>query len=207
MTNQWIDRWEHGQIGWHEESGNSSLKKYWRATGKHVLVPFCGKTNDLLWLEEQGNEVTGVELSELAILAFFAENNLEFVVSECDLKLFQAKTRDVKLYCGDYFAFGEGPFDAHFDRGALIALPPDRRPAYAAHTSALLAAGAEQLVVSVEYDQSIANGPPYSVDGSEVCGYWPSLKKTHSYDDIANCPPKFRNAGLREMFEVIWQSP
>ncbi len=39
----------------------------WRGTGRRVLVPLCGKTPDLLWLAEQGNEIVGVELSEIAV--------------------------------------------------------------------------------------------------------------------------------------------
>ena len=206
MANQWIDRWEQGNTGWHELAGNAPLKQHWRGTGKHVLVPFCGKSKDMLWLEEQGNKVAGVELSELAIEAFFDENELEFTVRDGTLKAFQAKTRQITIYCGDYFALQTEPFDAHFDRGALIALPPDRRPAYAAHTSSLLADSAQQLVITLEYDQSVVAGPPFSVEAAEVRSYWPALQQVAAEDDIANGPPKFRKAGLKEMTEVIWRS-
>jgi thiopurine S-methyltransferase len=206
MANQWTERWERGQIGWHEAGGNASLKKYWQISGRHVLVPFCGKSKDLLWLESQGNEVTGVELSELAVRAFFAENRLEFTAEDGELKMFKAKARRITLFCGDYFALQTGPFDAHYDRGALIALPAERRPAYAQHTSSLLTDSAQQLVIAVQYDQNIASGPPYSVGADEIQEYWPSLRQVVSFDDIANCPPKFRDVGLEAMFEVVWQS-
>jgi thiopurine S-methyltransferase len=206
LANQWIDRWEQGNTGWHEMAGNARLKQHWRGTGKHVLVPFCGKSKDMLWLEEQGNKVAGVELSELAIEAFFDENELEFTVRVGTLKAFQAKTRQITIYCGDYFALQTEPFDAHFDRGALVALPPDRRPAYAAHTSSLLAGSAQQLVITLEYDQSVVAGPPFSVEATEVRSYWPALQQVAAEDDIANGPPKFREAGLKEMTEVIWRS-
>ncbi len=107
MANQWIERWQQGNTGWHELEGNAPLKQHWRGTGKHVLVPFCGKSRDLLWLEEQGNKVAGVELSELAIAAFFDENELEYTVRDGVLKVFQAKTRQITIYCGDYFALVE----------------------------------------------------------------------------------------------------
>ncbi len=207
MANQWTERWQQGHIGWHEADGNASLKKNWQVSGRRVLVPFCGKSKDLLWLESQGNEVTGVELSELAVRAFFAENQLEFTTEDGELKVFKASARRITLYCGDYFSLQAAPFDAHYDRGALIALPPEMRPVYAQHTSSLLTDAAEQLIIAVEYDQNIAGGPPYSVAADEIREYWPSLQRVVAYDDIANCPPKFRDAGLKEMFEVVWQSP
>lgn len=46
-----------------------------------VLVTLCGKTLDLLWLCEQGHEVTGVELVEVAAKEFFEENNVAYSVS------------------------------------------------------------------------------------------------------------------------------
>jgi thiopurine S-methyltransferase len=73
MTEPWLDRWREGRTGWHEPSGNRNLKAHWRLSGRRVLVPLCGKTPDLLWLEKQGNAVVGVELSDIAALAFFAE--------------------------------------------------------------------------------------------------------------------------------------
>lgn len=207
MANQWIERWEDGHIGWHQLGGNAGLKEHWGVSGKRVLVPFCGKSRDLLWLAEQGNDVSGVELSELAVRAFFDENDLEYTVSDGALKAFCATEHRITLYCGDYFALQAGPFDAHFDRGALIALPLDRRPAYAAHTDSLLSESAVQLVITLEYDQSVANGPPFSVPANEIHRYWPNLRRIAEKDDIENCPPKFRAAGLREMVEVVWRSP
>ena len=48
MHEEWYERWQVGRTGWHESGGNRNLKKYWRATGKRVLVPLCGKSDDIL---------------------------------------------------------------------------------------------------------------------------------------------------------------
>lgn len=205
MTEQWLERWQVGNIGWHEAGGNSSLKKHWNVTGKRVLVPLCGKTQDLVWLERQGNEVVGVELSELAVESFFDENEIAYSCVEGELTAYVAKNRSITLYCGDFFGFTEGPFDAYYDRGALVALPADRRKEYAEHTRTLLQNDAAQLIISLEYDQSIAAGPPFSVAAEEILGYWPRLQRVDAYDDIENGPPKFRKAGLQEMIEVVWR--
>ena len=204
MNEPWLERWEEGRIGWHEATGNRNLQAHWQWSGARVLVPMCGKTQDLLWLEAQGNEVVGVELSELGVLAFFEENELEFERIEGSLPCYRAVDRRVSLFCGDFFEFHDGPFDAHFDRAALIALTSDLRSRYARHTSSLLGEGARQLVITVEYDQDVCDGPPYSIIPDEVLGYWPQLTRRAVIDDIENAPPKFLDAGLDKMHEVVW---
>lgn len=200
----WLERWQIGKTGWHEPSGNHNLRTHWQWSGKRVLVPMCGKTPDLLWLEEQGNEVVGVELSELAVVAFFAESGLEYEQTDGRLRRYRALDRRISLYCGDYFEFREGSFDAHYDRGALVALPPNLRSKYARHTSSLLTTDATQMVITVEYDQRVCDGPPYSIEPDEARRHWPRLRRHASVDDTANAPPKFLEAGLDKMHEVVW---
>lgn len=207
MTRQWLQRWQDGNIGWHEAQGNVSLQKYWNQSGKRVLVPLCGKSLDLVWLEGQGNEVVGVELSELAVMAFFDENEIAYTLIEGPLNAYVAKGRAITIFCGDFFRFSAERFDAYYDRGALIALPPEMRQEYVAHVRTLLAENAAKLVVTVEYDETIATGPPFSVPASEVLDYWPEFQRIAAYDDIANCPPKFKEAGLNRMLEVVWRYP
>ena len=205
MTNPWLERWQEGRIGWHETDGNRGLKANWTATGRHVLVPLAGKTVDLLWLASQGNRVTGVELSPLAVEGFFADQGLEFRVDESgSLPVFEATEIDVRIACGDYFAFEETGFDAHYDRGALVALPAEVRPRYAEHTLRRLTPDAYQCVISVRYAAEVAEGPPFSLDDAEIQGYWPRLRRADSYDDSAAMPPKFRDAGLDALTEEVW---
>lgn len=206
MSEVWIERWREGRTGWHQPDGSPSLRRHWRGTGRRVLVPLCGKTPDLLWLAEQGNEVVGVELSEIAVRSFFEEQELAFDVREGELQEYRALDVSITIFQGDYFRLTGETFDAHYDRGALVALPPGHRADYAEHTRSLLAAAAEQLVVTLEYDQDVANGPPYAVHPDEVLGYWPELVRIESHDDLPNGPPKFREAGLTEMIEVVWRS-
>lgn len=207
MHDDWLERWQIGRTGWHEAGGNLNLQKHWRATGKRVLVPLCGKTPDLLWLEAQGNEVVGVELSDIAVQAFFEEHGLGFDRSAGALDEYRATERRITLYCGDYFEFTDSGFTAHYDRGALVALSPELRSEYARHTTSLLSAGAEQLVIGVQYDQAVCDGPPFSISADEMRGYWPDLEVVATVDDTANAPPKFLEAGLDLMYETVWRSP
>ena len=206
MASDWVERWQEGRIGWHERDGNRSLKTHWSASGRRVLVPLCGKSVDLIWLEQQGNEVIGVELSELAVLAFFEENDLRYSIVEGELDAYVADDRPITIYCGDYFEFSETGFEGYFDRGALVAIAPDNREAYVQHTRSLLSADVESLVVTVEYDQSIAAGPPFSIPESAMRVLWPELKRVDAYDDMENCPPKFVQAGMTEIVEAVWLS-
>ena len=129
MTEQWLQRWQEGKIGWHEARGNASLQKHWTASGKRVLVPLCGKSQDLIWLERQGNQVVGVELSEIAVKAFFDENEIAYSLVEGTLTAYVAKECSITIYCGDFFEFSDGPFEAYYDRGALITMPAEMRQA------------------------------------------------------------------------------
>ena len=205
MIESWLERWREGRIGWHEAGGNASLKKHWKAEGRRVLVPMCGKTVDMLWLEEQGNSVVGVELSDIAARAFFEENGLQYTVREGRLQAYTALGHDITIFCGDLFAFDELGFTGWYDRGAFVATPSEQRPAYAEHINALLAPDADRLLITLEYDDSIATGPPFSISPGEIRRCWPDLKPVDRYDDIDNGPPKFRDAGLQEMFETVWR--
>ncbi|CAB4033218.1 thiopurine S-methyltransferase-like, partial [Paramuricea clavata] len=51
---------------------------------RRVLVPFCGKTLDLLWLVKQGHTVIGIEAVQKAIEDFFKENNISYEIKTID---------------------------------------------------------------------------------------------------------------------------
>lgn len=210
MNEGWIGRWKEGRIGWHEAAGNAALRRHWPALprGKRVLVPLCGKSVDMIWLAEQGLQVTGVELSALAIEAFFAEQALTARVERRgSFDVHSARERPIALWRGDFFDFVETGFDALYDRGALVALPTDLRPRYTEHLERLLHPGAARLIITLEYDQGRAAGPPFSVPEAEVFSYWPGLERVSERDDLAGGPPKFREAGLERLLEVVWRSP
>lgn len=207
MSEDWKSRWEEGRIGWHEADGNSALRKYWPTpgNGERVLVPLCGKSPDLLWLAQQGHDVTGVELSEVAVRAFFVESSLEFAAIEAGgFLVFKCASPRITLVCGDYFGYSDKPFDALYDRASLVALPQQMRPEYVRHTKSLLKPDATQLLITLEYDQSKANGPPYSVLADEVADYWGNIPRLSGYNVIDSAPPKFREAGLTEVTESVW---
>jgi thiopurine S-methyltransferase len=209
VEEDWRGRWAEGRTGWHEPEGNAGLHAAWPTLAEHtsVLVPLCGKSPDLLWLAKRGHKVTGIELSEIAVRDFFAENAIEYdSAKEGRLDRYSAVGWPLTLYCGDYFEFAGHTFDALYDRGALVALPVDLRGRYIQHTKNLLRQGAGKMIITLEYDQAVVSGPPFSVPANEISTYWDDLKCVSRKDDIDNCPPKFRAAGLTEVNELTWLS-
>jgi thiopurine S-methyltransferase len=166
----WKERWAEGRIGFHEGKPNSYLVRHHDklATFPRVLVPMCGKAEDLAYLAAHGHEVVGVELVEDAVKAFFTEHALVPEVSQRD-GFVEYRAPQITIYAGDMFAAKRdivGPIDAIWDRAALVALPDDMRRRYVDHLRAL--APARVLTVTFEYDQALANGPPFSVEEAEL---------------------------------------
>lgn len=175
----WLDKWQHGEIGFHQPDGHSALPGYWPrlqpAAAGRVLVPLCGKARDLAWLAERGDTVHGVELSESAAAQFFAESGLEpSVENRAGHKRYRAQWAEggeVIIDVGDFFevpAVDECGFDLFFDRAALIALPPDTRRHYVARIADCLAPHARGLLVTLEYPSGVLNGPPFSIGLDEI---------------------------------------
>lgn len=209
MGEDWIGRWREGRIGWHETEGNAGLKSHWPQlpAGIRVLVPLCGKSPDLEWLAARNYNVTGVELSEIAVNEFFAERGMAPKISTAGtLTRFATEDDKIEIYCGDYLDFSAKPFDAYFDRGALVAIDAVDRPRYVEHSNNLLKEDATRLVVTLEYDQSKVSGPPYSVMPDELVRYWKDMQRVEEKDDLPTSPPKFRAAGLTDVKEVFWLS-
>ena len=94
-----------------------------------VLVPLCGKSLDVLWLEEQGHEVGGFELVEEGVRRFHEEHGRTADI--VDMRPFRVwLSGTVQIFQGDFLAAEPeitGLFTACWDRGSLVALPPERR--------------------------------------------------------------------------------
>lgn len=170
----WRQRWAKHEIGFHQPTPTPLLLKHWPAlavpTGATVFVPLCGKSLDMAWLAGQGYRVLGVELSQLAVDAFFAEHGL---VPEVEDTRYGRHHRagGLELICGDAFGLDADLLSgcaAVFDRAALIALPPPMRRRYAGTLYTHLPQGCRGLLITLEYPQAERDGPPFSVPETEV---------------------------------------
>lgn len=177
----WRERWRTQQIGFHEGRPNTFLEQFADRLGSagRVLVPLCGKTVDLVALAARGHAVVGVELAEVAALAFFAEQGLAArEVSRGGMTVLS--TPQIEIVVGDWFATTPdaiGTVSAIYDRAALIALPPAIRRRYVEHLRTLAPALTPGLLVSLAYPDGALEGPPFSVDDDEIRSHYPGAER------------------------------
>ncbi|GJL66808.1 MAG: thiopurine S-methyltransferase [Nitrospirales bacterium] len=170
----WHDRWQRNQIGFHNSEVHPLLIRFWPkqelSKDARVLVPLAGKSLDVRWLLEQGHAVTAVELNELAVETFFAEQQWPATkINRPQHTVFQHEA--LEFWAGDLFAIKNenvAAFEGVYDRAALIALPPEMRAGYVETMSALLKPGAKYLLISLEYPDDTLSGPPFAIDGQEI---------------------------------------
>lgn len=197
---RWLQAWRDSAIqGFHQKHTNPLLMRFWNALdlppGSRIFVPLCGKSLDLLWLADQGFEVIGIEISPLAVKAFFHENQLP-ARRQRQGRLNLWHSGPISIYCGDIFSLQSeqlGHIDAVYDRAALTAMPELLRERYAEHLQSLLPAAAPLLLLTIE--DSEAASPGSQTDGIDheisqlfSAGYAIELTHSESLNDRPDQP-------------------
>ncbi|MGH8162043.1 MAG: thiopurine S-methyltransferase [Gammaproteobacteria bacterium] len=209
----WLKRWREGRTGWHHDSVMPLLVEHWPALevqrGTRVLVPFCGKSLDMIWLAEQGLRVLGVEVSPLAVEQFFAENDLEPEKRKAADGIHHV-AGDVEVIQGDLFQIEPATLaacGAVYDRAAVIAQPAPERERYAKEVYSRLPGGCRGLTITLEYPQAEMDGPPFSVDESEMQRLFGSAWDITLAErrDILAGQPGFREAGLTSLHTCVYR--
>jgi thiopurine S-methyltransferase len=193
----WLDCWREGRTNFHRSDVMPLLETHWPALelprGTRVLVPLAGKTLDMAWLASQGFRVLGVELSPLAVQAFFGEHRLQPQrhASACGEHYVAGP---IEIIQGNVFDLDDATLAgcmAVYDRAALIALPAAMRQQYARSVYARLPAGCRGLMITLDYPPGEMEGPPFAVPPSEVRqlfgGDWQVTALDHR-DILANEP-------------------
>ncbi len=208
----WLERWQKSQIGFHQAEHNKLLLEFWPRLGlpgdAKVFVPLCGKSLDMRWLEHAGHRVLGVELAEIAVQTYFAEGG------EC------ARARPVErfmlheggrtsIYHGDFFDLTASLLEdvqGLFDRGALVALPPDMRFRYVDHLLRIIPEHTRILLLTFEYDQNLVAGPPHSVMPEEIEALFGQRCEVELLDSIVTSllPPHFHEQGVTQAVESVY---
>ncbi|KAI9900407.1 hypothetical protein N3K66_004669 [Trichothecium roseum] len=140
-----------------------------------ALVPGCGLGRDVLLLSRLGYDVVGLDVSESACEA--ARENEKRQNEEEDWPIEgldkDAERGSTRFLAADFFdeawseglgTDGSGKFDLIFDYTFLCALPPSRRPQWAARIASLLAPHGR--LVCLEFPSGKApseGGPPWGV--------------------------------------------
>lgn len=209
----WQQRWEQGQIGFHQQRPTPLLEQYWpeihAPAGCRVLVPLCGKSLDLLWLAERGHRVLGVELSPIAVQQFFTEHRMT-----PDIRVSASGTHyasgPIEIVVGDAFALDDSLLSscrAVYDRAALIALPANLRRKYVHRVYARMAPGTRALVVDLEYPEGEKQGPPFSVDASGMRSLFGERWNVELLErrDILDSQPGFQAEGVTALHTSAWR--
>lgn len=207
----WIERWEKGEIGFHQDSGNDLLPRHWPslgvAPGATVLVPLCGKSPDMAWLAAQGHRVVGVELSPLAVDDFFREQGVE--ADTRTVGPFMVRTAGpITIWCGDVF---ELPAEAVagvtgvYDRAALVAFPSALQTRYVAALNSLVPQ-ASILLVSLTYPEGQIAGPPFSTPLTRVAELFGTTHDIGIYEtrDRLEQSPHLKARGVTSLEEAAY---
>ncbi len=169
----WHQKWGKNEIAFHESEANPLLVKYFKelslTKGSRVFLPLCGKTLDIPWLLSNGYRVVGAELSQIAIEQLFLGLGVEPKISNIG-EVDHYSAENIDIFVGDIFHLTSkllGSVNAIYDRAALVALPEEMRNQYTTHLIEITDK-APQLLICYEYDQSLMDGPPFSISNEEV---------------------------------------
>ena len=212
----WQQRWQDGRIGFHKSNVNPQLTEYFSELAVpisgQVLVPLCGKSVDMVWLAHAGYDVVGVELVETAVQAFFAEQKVVPTITEFTsatvnaiLKRYQGQLagQTITLWAADIFAISAidiGEINAVYDRAALIALPATMRTDYSAQI-VKLSNHAPQLLITLNYDQSKKDGPPFSISQQQLQQYYDT---DYKIIELENQSSTLNTASELAVTEQVW---
>ena len=205
----WHGKWASNRIGFHLEDVNPLLIEYWKKTNPNyedkVLVPLCGKSEDLVWLASKHEDVQGVELSKIAVRAFFAEHFYTPMVTSINGQHELYQFDELSIYAGDFFTAPVQSADIIYDRAALVALPEEMRAEYALRIKSLLNPGGRILLVTLDYVQEEMAGPPFSVTEQEVNRLFGEYKITKlNRDEADEHHPKIAQKGLSRFAEEVY---
>lgn len=208
----WLERWREGSTHFHQNRVTPLLQKYWPTldlpAGSRVLVPLCGKTLDMVWLAEAGHQVLGVELAELAVTQFFDEQGLSPVTHTTAAGRHYV-AGSIEIICGDIFDLDAALLSSCsgvFDRAALVALPESMRQRYVEHVYGQLPVDYRGVLITLDYDQTQMEGPPFSVRDSEVQALFGphSTAQILSRRSMLDKEPKFAERGLTQLDTVVY---
>ena len=209
----WRERWKGNQIGFHQPEYNPWLVKYWDRLGvpdgSSVFVPMCGKSLDMRWLVKKGHPVRGIELIDLAIEAYFEEAGEPYERATAD-KLVKYQGPNTAILCGDFFELTAADLvgvSSVFDRGALVALPANVRGRYVDHLLRVIPEQTRILLVTLEYDQNLVAGPPFSVLPEELVVHYEERCSIEPLESKPTdlLPPKFAVQGVARAVEAAYQ--
>jgi thiopurine S-methyltransferase len=157
MSNQrWQQMWKDNQIAFHQSDITPLLLQHFLTlklnTPSRILVPLCGKSIDMAWLTTLGHHVVGIELSPIAIKAYFSERGVKPKKDRIG-KFIRWRHGDCELWCGDVFDLTTiNLMRDHlvYDNAALTCFPQAIRQSYVDHFHRCLPPRCQILLATTE---------------------------------------------------------
>ena len=199
--NDWDARWSAGRIGFHQPAPHALLARHLRLFdgAASVLVPLAGKATDLDLLATVVPKVVANEFIEAAARAYFTERALTPREGRRGTAL-ELTEGAVTYLVDDFFALQPGEtYAAFFDRAALVAVRPVDRPRYVESLVRLTHPGSNGLLITVEYDQSEMDGPPFAVDEATLRALFTA------HFDVSEVETRIDRVGSKEVRERAFQ--
>jgi thiopurine S-methyltransferase len=204
----WHQKWASNKIGFHQIEVNSKLEKFWThlapTQNQSVLVPLCGKSEDMIWLSRFHHQVIGCELSDIAVRSFFAEHLYTPTVTTLNSAFSLYQFDELSIYVGDFFNAPINPVERIYDRAALIALPEELRAAYAARLNDMLLPGGKILLITLSYPQHEKQGPPYAVEHDELNRLFSDYDMQLLESDDSEFELQQAKSGVSRFSEQVW---
>ena len=192
MTN-WQERWELGQIGWHNSAVNKNLLQYknilWQDhVHPTILVPLCGKSLDILWLAEQGASVIGVEMVEKAIVDFFTENALGYAIEDVQgVSVYRATEKKITIVACNFLDVSTsliGGVHAIYDRASFVAIDPTYKQQYVNTCLGVLEKEGNILLLTYDSPATEMQGPPFPVKDGVIERLYANTQQQKLLDSI-----------------------
>ena len=181
LQQMWQNKWtkfntKNVQPVWHAKSAHTLLVRHLTdlvgagtelsKESKSILVPLCGKTVDMVHMQQLGCSVVGVDIVPNAMTDFRAETSDKYkwlepqAVKEGMRHSIESAIGGARLelFRGDFFNLEalsalSGQFDYCLDRAGLAALPPTLHERYAGRIEELLKPGGRLLLIVYEFDE------------------------------------------------------
>lgn len=188
----WETRFRDDDTPW-ERGALHPAFLHWRETkafrpGEHVLIPGCGRSQELLAFAEAGLTVTGADLSETAI-AWQSEK-------------FATAGQRGDLVMGDVLAWQPGtPLDLVYEQTFLCAIHPRLRQAYESALTRWLRPGGRLHALFMQKDER--GGPPYGCPIDVMHDLFPETRWIWPADDEIKPWPHPRLNGKPELGAVL----
>jgi Thiopurine S-methyltransferase (TPMT) len=145
----WNERFDQRFTPWDQAGVPDAFQAFARKQSGQpcALIPGCGNAYEALWLAEQGQSVKAIDFSASAVAAARGVlGEYADVVKQADFFTFTLPVTIGWIY----------------ERAFLCALPPARRPDYAARMAELLRPGA--LLAGFFFLGATLKGPPFGIE-------------------------------------------